>query len=85
MDINAYLDRIAYRGEHTPSLETLTRLHQAHLRAITYENLDIHLGRYLALDERAMFDKMVTGRRGGWRRRWTPRACRRSTQSASSP
>lgn len=66
MDINAYLDRIAYRGEHTPSLETLTRLHQAHLRAITYENLDIHLGRYLALDERAMFDKMVTGRRGGW-------------------
>ena len=66
MDINAYLDRIAYHGNHTPSLETLTRLHQAHLLAIPYENLDIHLGRYLALDERAMFDKMVTGRRGGW-------------------
>jgi N-hydroxyarylamine O-acetyltransferase len=66
MDISAYLDRIHYRGEPTPSLETLINLHQAHLLAITYENLDIHLGRYLALNERAMFQKMVTQRRGGW-------------------
>lgn len=66
MEIRAYLDRIGYRGDPTPSLDTLIRLHQAHLLAITYENLDIHLGRYLALNEQAMFNKMVTQRRGGW-------------------
>ncbi len=66
MEIRAYLDRINYRGEHTPSLDTLISLHQAHLLAITYENLDIHLGRYLALNESAMFEKMVTQKRGGW-------------------
>lgn len=66
MNIDAYLDRINYRGERAPSLETLAALHRAHLLAITYENLDIHLGRYVELDQRAMFDKMVTRRRGGW-------------------
>jgi N-hydroxyarylamine O-acetyltransferase len=66
MNIDAYLDRVNYRGERAPSPETLAALQQAHLRAIAYENLDIHLGRYVALDQRAMFDKMVTRRRGGW-------------------
>src|SRR5690606_6114398 len=66
MQIDAYLDRIRYAGERSVSLEMLIRLHEAHLRHIAYENLDIHLGRYLALDERAMFDKIVTRRRGGW-------------------
>lgn len=41
-------------------------MHTAHLRAIPYENLDIHLGRALALDEAAIFDKLVTRGRGGW-------------------
>jgi N-hydroxyarylamine O-acetyltransferase len=66
MEIGAYLDRISYTGDLTPSLEVLIKLHQAHLLAISYENLDIHLGRYLALDERTFFEKMVIQRRGGW-------------------
>ncbi len=66
MQLSDYLNRIGYHGSVEPDYETLVSLHQAHVFAITYENLDIHLGRYLALDERAIFDKIVTGRRGGW-------------------
>jgi N-hydroxyarylamine O-acetyltransferase len=66
MKIGAYLDRIHFQGDVEPTLETLVGLHQAHLLNISYENLDIHLGRTLPLDEQAMFDKIVTWRRGGW-------------------
>lgn len=66
MDVNAYLERIGYHGALEPNLETLTALHRAHLLMIPYENLDIHLSSYLSLDEDAIFDKLVTRRRGGW-------------------
>jgi N-hydroxyarylamine O-acetyltransferase len=66
MHLSDYLARINYQGSLQPDYETLAYLHQAHLLAIAYENLDIHLGRSLALDERAIFDKIVTRQRGGW-------------------
>src|SRR5262249_39813398 len=66
MQLNDYLARIGYTDSPAVNLETLTALHRAHLLKITYENLDIHLGRYLTLDERAIFEKIVTNRRGGW-------------------
>ncbi|HEX3054072.1 MAG TPA: arylamine N-acetyltransferase [Aggregatilineaceae bacterium] len=66
MDINAYLDRIGYQGSHLPTKQVLFDMHRAHLRAITYENLDIHLGRTLTLDIPHIFDKIVTQHRGGW-------------------
>lgn len=66
MDINAYLERIGYRGDYSPTLETLVKLHQAHLMAIAYENLNIHLNHYLVLDPQAIYDKIVMQRRGGW-------------------
>ena len=66
MNIGDYLNRIQYHGPTEPTLETLTGLHQAYLLNVTYENLDIHLGRTLPLDERATFEKIVTRRRGGW-------------------
>ncbi len=66
MKIAAYLDRIGYKEDTAPTLETLTAIHQAHLRAIPYENFDIHLGRYLLLDDRATYEKIVMQRRGGW-------------------
>lgn len=64
--LNAYLQRIGYDGPLNPSYATLRGLHRAHLLNITYENLDIHRGRTLSLDENAIFDKLVTARRGGW-------------------
>ena len=61
-----YLDRIGYRGPGRADLETLTAIHRAHLRAIPYENLDIHLDRTLSLDLEAQFAKLVLDQRGGW-------------------
>ena len=66
MNVEAYLERIDYRGGLEPSWETLRGLHRAHLFAIPYENLDIHLGSPLLLDEEAIFKKLVLKKRGGW-------------------
>lgn len=66
MNLAAYLERINYKGPLEPSLETLRGLHRAHLLAISYENLDIHLGRPLHIDEEVIFQKLVLEKRGGW-------------------
>jgi len=66
MDLERYLARVGHRGPLEPSVETLTALHRAHLLAISYENLDIHLGRRLALEPESIFRKLVERGRGGW-------------------
>jgi N-hydroxyarylamine O-acetyltransferase len=66
INIESYLKRIDYRGPVSPTLEVLREIHRAHLLAVPFENLDIHLGRPLSLDEDALFDKIVTRRRGGF-------------------
>jgi N-hydroxyarylamine O-acetyltransferase len=65
-DIDRYLARVGYTGSLDISIETLTALHRAHLLAIPYENLDIHLGRRLTLDPDHIFRKLVDEQRGGW-------------------
>ncbi|MEZ4667996.1 MAG: arylamine N-acetyltransferase [Anaerolineae bacterium] len=62
----AYLKRINFQGVPTPDLETLVTIHRQHLFSIPYENLDIHRGLYMPLDEDNFFNKLVTNRRGGW-------------------
>ncbi|MBA3891760.1 MAG: arylamine N-acetyltransferase [Gemmatimonadaceae bacterium] len=64
--VGAYMARVRYDGPLTPTGETLRALHRAHLTAIPYENLDIHLDRPLTLDRQATFAKLVDGKRGGW-------------------
>ena len=66
LDIDRYFQRIDYRGPAAPTLETLNALHQAHLLAVPFENLDIHLGRAIVLDEGAFYNKIVERRRGGF-------------------
>ena len=66
IDVVAYQERIGYRGPLEPTLPVLRALHLAHLRAVPFENLDIHLGRPIVLDERRLFDKIVRRRRGGF-------------------
>jgi N-hydroxyarylamine O-acetyltransferase len=66
MDIKAYLNRIHYRGSLDPTLNTLHDLHRAHLLAVPFENLSISLGQPIVLDEAALFEKIVTHRRGGF-------------------
>lgn len=66
MDLAAYLARIGFKGAPRADLDTLTRLHRAHLDSIPYENLDVVLGRPLDFDPKRIFDKLVNRRRGGW-------------------
>jgi N-hydroxyarylamine O-acetyltransferase len=66
MNVQDYLERIHYMGELTPDAETLRQLHLAHLLSVPFENLDIHLGQPIVLNEAALFDKIVTYRRGGF-------------------
>ena len=66
MDAAAYLARIGYTGPLAPDRATLFALHRAHMYAVPFENLDIHLGRTLGLDLEATFAKIVGRRRGGW-------------------
>jgi N-hydroxyarylamine O-acetyltransferase len=66
MDVRAYLDRIGHHGPTPADEATLRRLHVAHLRTVPFENLDIHLGRAIALDETRLFDKIVRQKRGGF-------------------
>jgi N-hydroxyarylamine O-acetyltransferase len=66
MRLEDYLQRIGYHGPRVPTAETLIALHHAHLLAVPFENLDIHLGRPIAPDEAAFFDKIVGARRGGF-------------------
>lgn len=66
MQLETYLERIGYSGPRSATLETLGAVQAAHLSAIPYENLDIHLGRSLALGVSAAYQKIVLERRGGW-------------------
>ncbi len=66
LDIKAYLERIHYHGSLVPSAETLRALQVAHLLAVPFENLSIHAGQPILLEDEALFTKIVTNRRGGF-------------------
>ncbi|AMN44066.1 arylamine N-acetyltransferase family protein [Rhodoplanes sp. Z2-YC6860] len=65
-DQQAWLDRIGYSGPRTPTLETLNKLIFSHAHAISYETLDIMLGRTPKLDVQTLERKMIFGKRGGY-------------------
>lgn len=66
MQLQTYFERIQYAGSLEANRETLRQLHRAHLQAIPYENLDIHLGQQLTLNLPQIYDKIVRNQRGGW-------------------
>lgn len=66
VDVQAYLERIGYRGNTTPTIETLRGMHRAHAYSVPFENLDIARGRRIEVDEAVNFDKIVRDRRGGF-------------------
>jgi N-hydroxyarylamine O-acetyltransferase len=66
VNVDAYLDRIGYSGPREPTPETLRLLHRAHMLAVPFENLSIHAGEPIVLDDAALFDKIVARRRGGF-------------------
>src|SRR5262245_23668252 len=65
-DQDAWLERIGYSGPVAPTLETLDQLIFAHAHAISYETLDIMLGRIPKLDVVSLQNKMIVGKRGGY-------------------
>lgn len=65
-DVRAYLRRIGIEKPEPPSLSLLRKLHRQHLYQIPFENLDIHWGREILLDLQRVFNKIVTGQRGGF-------------------
>ncbi|MGW7347922.1 arylamine N-acetyltransferase family protein [Streptomyces sp. NPDC054854] len=78
LDLDAYLARIglgsptggdgkgAPERELGPDLETLYAVHRAHTASIVFESLDVLFGRPVDLDVKALEDKLVHGRRGGY-------------------
>lgn len=66
MNIEAYLERINYNGPLDPSPETLRALHVAHLLTVPFENLSIHAGEPIVLEEDALYTKIVEKNRGGF-------------------
>jgi len=66
VELDAYLTRIALKVRPEADIDGLVTVQRAHRLAIPFENLDIILGRGISLDRRAIFDKLVTRKRGGY-------------------
>ncbi|MGH8881507.1 MAG: arylamine N-acetyltransferase family protein [Stackebrandtia sp.] len=62
----AYLDRIGAAWPAAADADALRELQIAHLRAVPFENLSIHLGEPISLAMDQLLDKIVTRRRGGF-------------------
>lgn len=67
MDIEAYFERIGYQNSRNKlDLQTLTAILQHQIRAIPFENLNIHCGESMELNLETIFDQIVRKKRGGW-------------------
>ncbi|TGM64253.1 arylamine N-acetyltransferase [Leptospira meyeri] len=64
--LDAYFDRIGYKGSRNPSLDLLNNISLAHVRSIPFENLDILLGKDIDISLDAVFEKLIIQRRGGY-------------------
>ena len=66
LDLDAYFDRIQWRGATAPTHATLAGLLDAHMAHIPFENIDVLLGRPVRLDLEGLQAKLVQARRGGY-------------------
>ncbi|MEW9853673.1 arylamine N-acetyltransferase family protein [Novosphingobium sp. M1R2S20] len=66
MQLERYLARIGLPAAPVTDPEGLARLQRAHRLAIGFENLDVRLGRGIAIDEASVFEKLVVQERGGY-------------------
>lgn len=66
LDLDGYLRRIGHPGPVAADEATLTALHRAHVAAITFENLDVMLGREPSVDIEEVQAKLVGRGRGGY-------------------
>ncbi len=66
IDLDAYLQRIAYAGPREPTLAVLSAICAAHPAALAFENIDPLLGRAPLLAPAALQAKLIAQRRGGY-------------------
>ncbi|MGA5253191.1 arylamine N-acetyltransferase family protein [Streptomyces pseudogriseolus] len=66
LDLDAYLTRLGYEGDRTPTLETLRALLRAHVLTVRWDTLDSFLYREVRLDVPSVQDKLVRRGRGGY-------------------
>lgn len=66
VNLQPYFDRIGFEGPAKADVATFRRLHCAHAETLTFENFDVQFGVPVSREPRAIFDKIVTRRRGGW-------------------
>lgn len=64
--IDAYLDRIGAVRPARPDASALRELQVRHLVAVPFENLSIHLGEDIVLEDGPLLDKIVARERGGF-------------------
>jgi N-hydroxyarylamine O-acetyltransferase len=64
--VAAYLGRIGVAPPAAADAAALRALHRAHQVAVPFENLSIHLGEPISLDEADLVDKIIRRRRGGF-------------------
>lgn len=65
-DLDTYLARIELPAMPTRDAAGLARLQSQHRQRIPFENLDVRLGRGIAIDSATVAAKLVTARRGGY-------------------
>ena len=66
MDVQKYLDRIGYQGPVEVSLACLARLQLFHQMSVPFENLDNFTDRKKIIQHEALYEQIVTNKRGGW-------------------
>jgi len=64
--VTGYLNRIGVARPESAGAGALRQLHRAHLMAVPFENLSIHLGEPISLTQDDLLGKIVTRRRGGF-------------------
>ncbi|MER5435098.1 arylamine N-acetyltransferase [Streptomyces sp. NPDC002588] len=68
-EVTAYLGRLGVESRARPAAPTddvLRDLHLRHLRAVPFENLSVHLGEEIVLEEDRLVEKIVGAGRGGF-------------------
>ena len=64
--IDDYLRRLGAGHPARPTAGVLSELHLRHLQAVPFENLSVHLGEEIVLEEERLVEKIVERRRGGF-------------------
>ncbi|WP_426569544.1 arylamine N-acetyltransferase family protein [Streptomyces canus] len=64
--LDAYLHRLGVACPAWPTVDVLRELHLRHLQTVPFENLSIHLGEEILLEEKRLVEKVVRSGRGGF-------------------